>query len=54
MELTLAQRKAVTKAQLARWPKATKQEKSQILDAICEVTGWHRDHARKVIRQRVC
>lgn len=50
MELTLAQRNAVTKAQLSKWPKATKAEKSAILDAVCQVTGWHRDHARKAIR----
>lgn len=50
MELTLAARKAITKSQLSRWPKATKSEKSAILDAICRVTGWHRDHARKAIR----
>jgi hypothetical protein len=50
MELTLAARKAITQAQLDKWPKATKAEKSVILDAVCEVTGWHRDHARKAIR----
>jgi transposase InsO family protein len=50
MELTLAQRQAITKAQLAKWPKATRAEKSAILDAVCAVTGWHRDHARKAIR----
>lgn len=50
MELTLAQRQAVTKARLAKWPKATRAEKGAILDAVCAVTGWHRDHARKVIR----
>ena len=51
MELSLSQRKAILSAQLDRWPKATKAEKSVILDAVCQVTGWHRDHARKAIRQ---
>lgn len=50
MELTLAARRQVTKAQLDKWPKATRAEKSAILDAVCQVTGWHRDHARKAIR----
>lgn len=44
-------RRNITKAQLDRWGKATKAEKSAILDAVCQVTGWHRDHARKAIRQ---
>lgn len=50
MELSLAARKAITQAQLDKWPKATKVEKSSILDTVCGVTGWHRDHARKAIR----
>lgn len=51
MELTLAARRQVTRAQLARWPKASRAERSAILDAVCGVTGWHRDHARKAIRR---
>ena len=36
MELELAQRTAILASQVSRWPKATKQEKSEILDAICQ------------------
>lgn len=50
MELTLAARKQITQGQLDRWAKATRQEKGEILNAVCAVTGWHRDHARKAIR----
>lgn len=51
MGLTMAQRRAVLKSQVDAWPKATRAEKSAILDRICAVNGWHRDHARKVLRQ---
>ena len=50
MELTLAARKHITKAPLGNRHKATKVEKSAILDTICELTGWHRDHARIALR----
>lgn len=53
MELTLAVRRQVTAAMVKRWPKATRVEKSQMLDQLCAVTDWHRDHARKAIRQAV-
>ena len=47
----MAQRKAITAAQAKSWPKATKGEKAAILDAVVQVTGWHRDHARKMLRR---
>lgn len=47
----MAQRKAVLASQVRAWPKATRAEKTAILDAVTRVTGWHRDHARKVLRQ---
>ncbi len=50
MELTLVMRKAITKAQVAKYRKGTKSEKAAILDAVCATTGWHRDHARKSMR----
>ena len=46
----MAQRKAITLAQARRWVKATKAEKSEILDVVCATTGWSRDHARKQLR----
>jgi hypothetical protein len=50
MELELAVRRRVTAAMVKKYRKAGKVEKSQILDHLCEVTGWHRDHARKALR----
>ena len=49
----MRQRKAVLASQVKAWPKATKAEKSTILDHLVAVNGWHRDHARKMIRAAV-
>ena len=46
----MSQRKAVLASQVRAWPKATKAEKSAILDHLVAVNGWHRDHARKRMR----
>jgi hypothetical protein len=51
MGLTLAQRQAVSRQVAGRYRAAGKADKSKILDELCQTNGWHRDHARKVLRQ---
>jgi hypothetical protein len=51
MELELAVRRQVTATMTRKYRKATNGEKSLILDRLCEVNGWHRDHARKALRE---
>ena len=47
----MSQRKAVTKAMATRYRSASRGGKVVILDELCATTGWHRDHARKALRE---
>jgi hypothetical protein len=50
MGLTMSQREAVTRQMTRRYQSASKPDKAAILDELCALTGWHRDHARKALR----
>ena len=49
VELSMGQRKAVTKVTAARYLVSNKAAKGLILDELCATTGWHRSHARKAL-----
>src|SRR5216684_5492907 len=50
MELSVAERRAVTNKLAAAYRRGSRKEKGAILDQICALTGWHRDHARARLR----
>ena len=51
MALTMKQRKAVTKELAGRYQRASKRERSRMLDEFTAITGYHRSHASRALRQ---
>ncbi len=50
MELTMASRRVITKAQAVRYRSGSRTVNSEILDAVCAVTGFNRDYARRALK----
>ena len=51
MGLSMGARKAVTRELLRRYRRGSKGEKGRVLDELCALTGWSRDHARRALRR---
>jgi len=51
MELSMSERRAVTKTIATRYARSDRGGKKAILNELCATTGWHRDHARKALRR---
>jgi hypothetical protein len=50
MELSMATRKAITRARALQYRDGSKDLKGEILDTVCGLTGYHRDYARRALR----
>lgn len=51
MGLTMAEKRAVTKEMAQRYRNASKKTRGQMLDELCALAGWSRDHARRALRE---
>jgi hypothetical protein len=50
MGLDVATHMLVTKELKGRYDRGSKSERTAVLDELCGLTGWHRDHARRALR----
>src|ERR1035437_1414429 len=50
MELTMATRKSIRKAQAVRYRNGSRAVRSEVLGVVCAVRGYHRDYARRALR----
>jgi hypothetical protein len=50
MGLEVGVRRSVAKEMKGRYERGSRGDRSAILDELCALTGWHRDHARKALR----
>jgi hypothetical protein len=50
MELSMATRKAITRALAVQYRDGSKELKGEVLDTVCGLTGYHRDYARRALR----
>lgn len=46
----MAEKHAVTRRLAERYRRASKKEKGEVLDTLCEITGYNRDHAARLLR----
>lgn len=52
MALTMAERRAITREMAKRYVKVSKKQRGLMLDELCALTGYHRNYAIRLLRER--